>query len=62
MQMRDSQFGTIVHPSIIKTNNLMMDSIASSKEDEFEQYDNPADLISLGLWLEQQGQEPYEYS
>jgi hypothetical protein len=32
MQMRDSQFGTIVHPSIIKTNNLMMESIGSTKD------------------------------
>jgi hypothetical protein len=30
--MRDSQFGTIVHPSIIKTNNLMMESIGSTKD------------------------------
>lgn len=33
MQMHQNnpqQFGTIVHPSIIKTNNLMMDSILSN--------------------------------
>lgn len=35
MAMRDNQqFGTIVHPSIVKTNNLMMESIvASGKHD-----------------------------
>lgn len=32
MQMRDSQFGTIVHPSIIKTNNLMMESTKDQKK------------------------------
>ena len=31
MAMRDNQqFGTIVHPSIVKTNNLMMESIVTS--------------------------------
>jgi hypothetical protein len=33
MQMRgDNQFGTIVHPSIVKTNNLMMDSTKDAKK------------------------------
>ena len=27
MHQNTQQFGTIVHPSIIKTNNLMMDSL-----------------------------------